>query len=167
MEGSSKKVISARAARPMPIPTAEFWPRESFLIRLHAGIRNSSTSSAASSASQLGKNMLAERGDLDCEVLRVSLPLADEAHAAEHRGVLAWPLPEDANLAAALPVLRREDRHGRGLTCAVAAEEAVDRVLLDVEAHVVEGEGVLEAFGEVACIDDRADVGTSSSPARH
>src|SRR5690606_23462090 len=95
----------------------------------------------------------AER-DPRVRLIGVLLALAHEAHAAEHAGVLVGVLAEDADGSARREVLRREDRHGRGLSRAVAAEEAVDRVALDVEAHAVEGVGVLVGLREITDLDD-------------
>ena len=135
-------------------PTADSWPRESFLMRRFIGSWKSSMSRSASSWSQFGKNRraVAERV-LGLGVVGVLLAFADEAHALQHLGVLVRVLPEDPHVAARGEVLRGQDRHHRGLAGAVAAEEAVDGVLLDREAHPVDGERVAVALGEVRHLD--------------
>ena len=95
-------------------------------------------------------------------VVGVLLALADEAHPLQHAGVLVRALAEDAHIAGGGEVLRGEDRHDRGLAGAVAAEEAVDGVLLDGEADVVHRDGLAVALGEAGDLDDGGHLGSPS-----
>src|SRR3546814_12196078 len=87
-------------------------------------------------------------------VIGVLLPFAHEAHAREHAGVLVRVLTEHAHVAGRGEVLSGEDGHDGGLAGTVSAEQAVDRVLLDREAHVVDGDGVAVAPGEVLRLEN-------------
>ena len=72
-------------------------------------------------------------------------------------------LAEYAHVAAGVCVLRRKYRHRRGLAGSIAAEEAVDGVLFDVEADIVERECVLVSLGEVADLDHGVHFGPFGS----
>src|SRR5699024_9849323 len=76
-------------------------------------------------------------------MLWMLLTVAYEAHAAEYAGVLVGVLPEYLDFTAGGEVLGGQYRHQRRLAGAVASEQAVDRVLFDAEADIVEGGVVL------------------------
>src|SRR5699024_10345321 len=80
--------------------------------------------------------------------LRVLLTTAYEAHAPEYAGVLVGVLPEYLDFTAGGEVLGGQYRHQRRLAGAVASEQAVDRVLFDAEADIVEGGGRLVCLGQ-------------------
>src|SRR6185436_14415347 len=91
-----------------------------------------------------------------CEVLWVPLRLGDEAHPAQHVGVLGGRAAEDLQLAAVREDLPGEQLHDRGLARTVAAEQAVDAVLLDREVDAVERRERAVALGESAGADHGA-----------
>ena len=104
----------------------------------------------------VGVEELRRREGMDrLRVVGVTLAFANEAQPAQHPSVLVRVLTEHAHVAGGGEVLRREDRHHGGLARAVAPEQAVDGVLLNREAHIVDRDSIAVALGEVLHLDHR------------
>src|SRR6185312_1533261 len=109
----------------------------------------------------LGEFRVPVRGELGSDaqdvvqlvVIRIALVVANVGDLRERGCVLERRMPEHADSTLAGPILPGQDRHDRGLTGAVAAEETDDGVLRDAEADVVERLHPPETSGDVVDVD--------------